>query len=147
MLSTKLLLIFKRKKKKIIWCTDVQSHSKSRLSCTCCSERFKKKKKKDFSEWTDVHSPRLCEDVGVDVHHQVASCCVLHDKAHVLCRLEAGEQVDQEGMVRQVHDLEDALFTHETEERSARKRVTGGEEEEDGEEVETKISRENALKR
>lgn len=51
-------------------------------------------------------------------------------------------------MVRQVHDLEDALFTHETEERSARKRVTGGEEEdeEDGEEVETKISRENALK-
>lgn len=108
-----------------------------------------KKKKKDFSEWRDVHSPRLCEDVGVDVHHQVASCCVLHDKAHVLCRLEAGEQVDQEGMVRQVHDLEDALFTHETEERSARKRVTGGEEEqeeEDGEEVETKISRENALK-
>lgn len=83
------------------------SQSETRLSYTGCSERF-------AEQWRDLHSPRLCEDVSVDVHHQVAPCCVLHHKAHVLRRLEAGEQVDQEGMVGQVHNLEDALFTHET---------------------------------
>jgi len=59
-----------------------------------------------------IHGSRLREDVCVDVHHQVASCCVLHNKTHVLRSLEARKQVDQEGMVRQVHDLKDALLAH-----------------------------------
>lgn len=61
-----------------------------------------------------AHGSRLGEDVRVDVHHQVASRRVLHHKTHVLRRLEAREQVDQERMVRHVHDLEDALLTHQT---------------------------------
>lgn len=67
-----------------------------------------------------VHGARLREDVGVDVHHQVTSSRVLHNKTHVLWSLEAREQVDQERVVRHVHDLKDALLAHETA-RGARK--------------------------
>lgn len=59
-----------------------------------------------------IHGSGLCEDVSVDVHHQVASCCVLHDKTHMLRSLEARKQVDEEGVVRQVHHLKDALLAH-----------------------------------
>lgn len=59
-----------------------------------------------------VHGSWLREDVCVDVHHQVTSCCVLHNKTHVLWSLEARKQVDQEGMVGQVHNLKDALLAH-----------------------------------
>lgn len=60
----------------------------------------------------DVHSPRLREDVSVDVHHQVASCCVLHNKTYMFWSLEAGKQVDQERVVRHVHNLKDAFLAH-----------------------------------
>lgn len=61
-----------------------------------------------------VHSSWLGEDVGVDVHHQVTSRRVLHDKTHMLWSLEACKQVDQEGVLRHVDRLEDALLTHQT---------------------------------
>lgn len=50
----------------------------------------------------------------MDVHHKVASGCVLHDETHMLRCLETGKQVDKERMVGQVHDLEDPLLAHET---------------------------------
>jgi len=59
------------------------------------------------------HSAGLSEDVGVNVHHEVASRCVLHDEAHVLRRLEAGEQVDQEGVARAGDRLKDPLLAHQ----------------------------------
>lgn len=61
-----------------------------------------------------LHGTWFCEDVSVDVHHQVASCCVLHNKTHMLWCLEARKQVDQEGMMGHVHDLKDALLAHQT---------------------------------
>lgn len=60
-----------------------------------------------------LHGPGFREDVGVDVHHQVASRCVLHDEADVLRRLEARKQVDQEGMPHAVDRLEDPLLAHQ----------------------------------
>lgn len=59
------------------------------------------------------HGPGLRENVSMDVHHQVASCCVLHDKAHVLLCLKTRKQVDQEGMADTVHRFEDPLLTHQ----------------------------------
>lgn len=52
----------------------------------------------------------------MDVHHEVSSRRVLHDKAHVLGRLETRKQVDQEGMVGAVDGLKDPFLTHEAEE-------------------------------
>lgn len=46
----------------------------------------------------------------MDVHHEVATIGVLHDEADVLGRLEAGEQVDEEGVLAAVDDLEDAFL-------------------------------------
>lgn len=43
----------------------------------------------------------------------------------MLRSLEAGEQVDQEGMVRHIHDLKDALLTHKTTERRVNERQGG----------------------
>lgn len=60
-----------------------------------------------------LHGSGLGENVGVDVHHQVASRCVLHDEADVLRRLEARKQVDQEGVPHAVDRLEDPLLTHQ----------------------------------
>lgn len=60
-----------------------------------------------------LHGPGLRENVGVNVHHQVASRCVLHDEADVLSRLEAGKQVDQEGMPHTVDCLEDPFLAHQ----------------------------------
>lgn len=60
------------------------------------------------------HGPGLGEDVSVDVHHQVSSGSVLHDEAHVLLRLEAGEEVDQERVAHAVHRLKDTFLTHQT---------------------------------
>jgi hypothetical protein len=54
--------------------------------------------------------PRLGEDVGVDVHHEVAAGRVLHDEADVRLRLEAGEHVDEEGVAHRVGHLEDPLL-------------------------------------
>lgn len=51
MLSTRLLLIFKRKK-------NHQSYSKSRLSCTCCSERFAEKKRKQIAVNGETYTAR-----------------------------------------------------------------------------------------
>lgn len=48
------------------------------------------------------------------VHHEVPSCCVLHDKTHVFWRLEACKQVDQERVVGSVDGLENPLLTHQT---------------------------------
>lgn len=43
----------------------------------------------------------------------------------MLRSLEAGEQVDQEGMVRHIHNFKDALLTHETTERRVNERQGG----------------------
>lgn len=61
-----------------------------------------------------LHSPRLGEYIGMDVHHKVSARCVLHDKAHMLRCLEASEEVHQERVLRGVHYLKDPLFTHQT---------------------------------
>ena len=75
--------------------------------------------------------PGLGEDVGVDVHHQVAAGRVLHHKADValqhgchllqclkeekmkdpnLC-LEAGEEIDKERVSHRVCDFKDPLLS------------------------------------
>ena len=54
--------------------------------------------------------PGLREDVGVDVHHEVAAGGVLHNEADVGVRLEAGEHVDEEGVPHRVGHFEDPLF-------------------------------------
>lgn len=61
----------------------------------------------------------------MDVHHQVTSRSILHNKTHMLRSLEAGEQVDQERMVRHIHNLKDALLTHKTTERRVNERQGG----------------------
>ena len=63
------------------------------------------------------HRPGFGEHVGVDVHHQVSARRILHDEAHVLAGLEAGEEVDQEGVADAVHRLKDPLLTHEAVQR------------------------------
>lgn len=60
------------------------------------------------------HGPGFGEHVGVDVHHQVASCGVLHDKANMLLRLEARKQVDQEWVAHAVDRFENPLLAHQT---------------------------------
>lgn len=72
----------------------------------------------------NLHSTWLRKDVGMYVHHKVPSCRVLHDKAHMLRRLETCKQVDQEGVVRAVDGLKDPLLAHQTGER--RRRGGGG---------------------
>ena len=77
--------------------------------------------------------PGLGEDVGVDVHHQVAAGRVLHHKADValqhgchllqclkeekvkdpnLC-LEAGEEIDEEGVSHRVCHFKDPLLSQQ----------------------------------
>ena len=56
------------------------------------------------------NGPGLAEDVGVDVHHEVAAGGVLHDEADVGVRLEAGEHVDEEGVPHRVGHFEDPLL-------------------------------------
>lgn len=53
----------------------------------------------------------------MDVHHEVSSRCVLHDKTHMFGRLEACKQVDQERVVGTVDGLKDPLLTHQTGDR------------------------------
>ena len=53
----------------------------------------------------------VAEDAVVDVRHEVSSRGVGHDEAHVLGRLEAAVQVDQEGVLGDVDRLEDPLLT------------------------------------
>lgn len=74
---------------------------------------FKNKIKTDRKVY--IHSSWLGEDVCVYVHHKVAACRVLHDKTRMFWGLETGKQVHEEGMLRTVHCLENALFTHQTE--------------------------------
>ena len=64
--------------------------------------------------WHYVHSPWFSEDISVDVHHEVTASRVLHDEAHVFRGLETRKQVDQEGVVGDVHRLKDTLLTHQT---------------------------------
>ena len=61
-----------------------------------------------------LHGTGLREDVGVDVHHEVATGSVLHDEAHMLTGLEAGKQVHQERVPHAVHRLKDTLLAHKT---------------------------------
>lgn len=61
-----------------------------------------------------LHGPGLRENISVDVHHQVSSCSVLHDKTHVFLRLETRKQVDQERVTDAVDRLKDPLLTHQT---------------------------------
>ena len=56
---------------------------------------------------------RLAEHLLMDVHHEIAAVGVLHDEAHVLGRLKAREQIDEERMVAAIDDLEYALLGHE----------------------------------
>lgn len=68
-----------------------------------------------------IHSPWLCEDVCMYVHHEVAACCVLHHKTHVFWSLETRKEVDKEGVLRTVHCLENTLLTHQTDGKTERK--------------------------
>lgn len=63
------------------------------------------------------HGPRLIEYICMYVHHEVSTCRILHDKAHMFLGLKAGKEVDQERMADTVHRLEDPLLTHEAEGR------------------------------
>ena len=49
----------------------------------------------------------------MDVRHEVPPRGVGHDEAHVVGRLEAAVQVDQERMLGAVYRLEDPLLTLE----------------------------------
>lgn len=66
------------------------------------------------------HGARLWKDVGVDVHHEVSSGGVLHDKTHVFRRLETRKQVDQERMAGAVDRFKDALLAHQAESETSR---------------------------
>lgn len=60
------------------------------------------------------HGPGLRENISVDVHHQVASCCVLHDKTNMLLCLETRKQVDQERVADAVNRFKNSLLAHQT---------------------------------
>jgi len=62
----------------------------------------------------DSHGSGLGENVSVDVHHQVAARCVLHDETDVLLRLETRKQVDQERVADAVDRFENPLLAHQT---------------------------------
>lgn len=62
-----------------------------------------------------LHGPRLRENISVDMHHQIASRCVLHDKTHMLLCLETCKQVDQERVADAVDGFKNPLLTHQTE--------------------------------
>lgn len=49
----------------------------------------------------------------MDVDHEVTAWQILHDEAHMVTRLEAAVQVDQEGVSGGIDHLEDPLLTHE----------------------------------
>lgn len=68
------------------------------------------------------HGPGLGENISVDVHHQVSSRCVLHDKTNVLLRLETRKQVDQERVADAVDCFENPLLTHQTGKERKRRR-------------------------
>lgn len=53
----------------------------------------------------------------MDVLHEVSSWRVGHDKAHVVGRLEAAVQVDQEGVTGRVDHLKDPFLTQQAEHR------------------------------
>lgn len=72
------------------------------------------------------HSTWLRKDVGMYVHHEVSSCCVLHDKTHMFWCLETCKQVDQEGVVGAVDSLKDPLLTHQTGNRQRARAGWGG---------------------
>ena len=52
--------------------------------------------------------------VLLDVHHQIASLHILHDKVETSVRLEAGVQCRQEGMALFVGHLVNSLFRTST---------------------------------
>lgn len=56
---------------------------------------------------------RLIEHLLVDMHHEIAAIRVLHHEANVFGRLKAGEQIDEEGMMTTIDDLEDAFLGHQ----------------------------------
>ena len=68
------------------------------------------------------HCSGLREHISVDVHHQVASGRVLHDKTHMFRCLEARKQVDQEGVANAVDRFKNPLLAHQTD-RHKRKTV------------------------
>ena len=55
-------------------------------------------------------SPGLGEDVGVDVHHEVAAGSILHDEADVRVRLETRKHVHEERVAHGVGHLENPLL-------------------------------------
>lgn len=59
------------------------------------------------------HSSRFREDVGVNVHHQVPTCRILHHKAHMLFCLETRKKVHQKGVPDAIHSLKNSFFTHQ----------------------------------
>lgn len=65
-----------------------------------------------------LHSPGLRENISVDVHHQVSSCCILHHKTNMLLCLETGKKVDQERVADAVDGFKDPLLAHQTEKRN-----------------------------
>lgn len=69
---------------------------------------------RDVSGSDHSHGPGLREDISMDVHHQVAASCILHDKTNVLLRLETRKQVDQEGMADAVDRFKNPLLAHQT---------------------------------
>lgn len=68
-------------------------------------------------KFSHSHRAWLREHVCMNVHHQVSSCCVLHDETHVLLGLETSEEVHQERMSNAVHSLKDSLLAHEAVDR------------------------------
>lgn len=61
----------------------------------------------------------------MDVHHEVSSRCVLHDKTHMFRRLEACKQVDQERVVGAVDGLKNPLLTHQTKDKQTQGKRVG----------------------
>lgn len=69
------------------------------------------------NKFSHLHRAHFREHVCMNVHHQVSSCCVLHDETHMLLGLETSEEVHQERMPNTIHGLKDSLLAHEAVDR------------------------------
>lgn len=61
------------------------------------------------------HGSGLRENISVDVHHQIASGCILHNKTHMLLCLETRKQIDQERVADAVDGFKNPFLAHQTE--------------------------------
>lgn len=64
------------------------------------------------TKYANIHKPcsGLLEDIGVNVHHEIATTGVLHHKEDMGLGLEAAAQVDQEWVLHGIDSFKDPLL-------------------------------------